>query len=443
MQAMDMIKEFLPSWMPLWVIPLAPVVVGFIAAFWGKIKALYAKASTYLISIVKVDADLSAEMMCHFGTTAETSKLGGQGYMVLSRFVRSKRKQMWILSKWIDKDGDMTFWVRWKKIKVPVWVSRGKDGTQMTFRFFRGTIPMLDLLKNAVHTVNTRKANRYRLHRIGGMGAAKGEGGQGRQASGSSAFTDKPATSFYLTEDPNDIGEPNHSGGPEDLWLPTELKGILDDARQWSRNREWYLDHRLPWRRGYLLHGKPGTGKTSIARAIGIDLDMPIYAIDLQSMTNNDLSAAFEQARSNTPCMVLFEDLDSVYNARTSKQPNAQLGTPPSFDLLLNQIQGVGSNDGVMVMMTTNHLETIDQALGGPAVQKPDGTIEVGELRPRPGRIDRMVKTPDTIDVTGRRQLANRMLTNETEIDMVLAETHGMTPAQFQEVLLTKAQERL
>jgi hypothetical protein len=444
MDIVSIAKEFLPAWMPLWVIPLFPVAVGFVATFWARIQALYSRLSTYMISIVKLDADLSAEIMTYLGSVGTVSRLGSQGYMIMSRYVRSKRKQTWVLTRWIDKEGDMTFWIPWKNIKVPVWVKRGADGTHMSFRFVRGTLPMLELLVNTVSSVNTRKSNRYRLVRVGGSRVERGANGQPVAAADrNGVFTDKPSTAFYLPENSNDIGDPNHSGGPADLWLPESLDNMLSDARQWSRNREWYMEHRLPWRRGYMLYGLPGTGKTSIARAIGIDLDIPIFAFDIQSMANSDLTSAFEQARQSAPCIVLIEDIDSVYNARTSSQPNTQLGTPPSFDLLLNHIQGVGSNDGVMVIITTNHLDTIDQALGGPAVQEADGTIIVGELRPRPGRIDRLVRTPDVIDLDGRLQLASRMIPGATDLAQLMAETENMTPAQYQDVLLSKAQERL
>jgi SpoVK/Ycf46/Vps4 family AAA+-type ATPase len=256
------------------------------------------------------------------------------------------------------------------------------------------------------------------------------------------SFTSLPATSFYLSESHEDIGEPRDMGGPDDLWLPSELAAILEDARTWSRGRTWYQAHRLPWRRGYLIYGLPGTGKTSLARAIGMDLDLPIYAIDLPSMNNRELSDAFTAARSDAPCMLLFEDFDAVHNGRLPRQPNQQLGTPPSFDLLLNQIQGIGTNDGIMVIITTNHLDAIDHALGGPARVDVDGNVTVGESHSRPGRIDRICRTPDTIDSAGRRMLAARMLPN-ADMDALLAETEGQTPAQFQDELLTRAQATL
>jgi SpoVK/Ycf46/Vps4 family AAA+-type ATPase len=132
--------------------------------------------------------------------------------------------------------------------------------------------------------------------------------------------------------------------------------------------------------------------------------------------------------------MLLMEDFDSVYNGRLPCTPNIQLGTPPSFDSLLNQIQGVGSNDGLMVFLTTNHLKSIDQALGGHLV---DGHA-VEHARPRPGRVDMMIQTPDSISEEGRIVIATRMLPKEHWGDLIQS-TAGMTPAQYHEAVLQRA----
>ena len=99
-----------------------------------------------------------------------------------------------------------------------------------------------------------------------------------------------------------------------------------------------------------------------------------------------------------------------------------QNGPSLTFDCLLNCLDGVQRADGLMVMMTTNHLERVDPAIAQP-----------GSIGSRPGRIDRIVSM-GTLGAEGRSQLANRILGDWPEVieDICKAGTDD-TPAQFQE----------
>ena len=252
------------------------------------------------------------------------------------------------------------------------------------------------------------------------MVSLKAKGGSSCPASG----TDIRACLGHrpLDWDLGDFGpDPNRSTSAiERLALDDESRNLVTEATRWRETEDWHRQRGLPWRRGYLLHGSPGTGKTALARALAEDLDLPVFVFDLATLKNDELLKAWNQMLAEVPCMALMEDLDAVFDGR--KNIAVHQGPALTFDCLLNCLDGVQRADGLLVMITTNHLDRIDPAIGQP-----------GTIGSRPGRIDRVVSM-GMLDDNGRRMLAERILDQWPDwIDDLCHAGRGDTPAQFQE----------
>jgi chaperone BCS1 len=166
--------------------------------------------------------------------------------------------------------------------------------------------------------------------------------------------------------------------------LDKELKSkILRDINGYLHPQTscWYANHGIPYRRGYLFSGPPGTGKTSLASAIAGVFGLDIYVISLQdaTMTESQFLRLFSEVPSR--CIVLLEDIDvaglthsptsqSQTTARSKKESSSSI----SLATLLNAIDGVGAQEGRILIMTTNAPRILDKALI------------------RPGRVDLHIK---------------------------------------------------
>eukprot|EP01133_Synstelium_polycarpum_P020525 gene20525-24641_t len=165
---------------------------------------------------------------------------------------------------------------------------------------------------------------------------------------------------------------------------------IIDDVTRFLANQSWYTARGIPYRRGYLLHGPPGTGKSSFITALAGELQLGICILNLAGKNVSD--ASLNQLLSAAPqrSIILLEDIDAAINTKpVGDQPqsapmqyqygNQQFHQPSSqltFSGLLNALDGVAASEGRILFMTTNHIEKLDRVLIRPG--RVDLTIEMG-----------------------------------------------------------------
>ncbi|XP_019410016.1 PREDICTED: mitochondrial chaperone BCS1 [Crocodylus porosus] len=144
---------------------------------------------------------------------------------------------------------------------------------------------------------------------------------------------------------------------------------IVRDVQEFIASPQWYSDRGIPYRRGYLLYGPPGCGKSSFITALAGELQYSICLLSLSDRSLSDdrlnhlLSAAPQQS------IVLLEDVDAAFVSRdlAAENPTAYQGMGRlTFSGLLNALDGVASTEARIVFMTTNHADRLDPALVRP-----------------------------------------------------------------------------
>lgn len=120
---------------------------------------------------------------------------------------------------------------------------------------------------------------------------------------------------------------------------------LYEDAKQFFNNSKWYYDHGIPYRRGYLLYGSPGCGKTSLVAALAGKLKLNICVLTLSSgkLDDNRLNQLLHDAPADT--LILLEDVDSVFVDRNTVTPESDRDMRVTFSGLLNAIDGVASQE--------------------------------------------------------------------------------------------------
>tara|TARA_B100000214_G_scaffold326590_1_gene264719 strand:- start:590 stop:1729 length:1140 start_codon:yes stop_codon:yes gene_type:complete len=137
-----------------------------------------------------------------------------------------------------------------------------------------------------------------------------------------------------------------------------KLKKDLDDFID-PVTVNWYSKHCIPFKRGYLFYGNPGTGKTSTISAIASYLKRKVYKLNLVApgLCDNSLLDAVNSIKRNS--ILVMEDIDALFGVHREKSESFST----TFSGLLNAIDGLGDSKGHIFIMTSNHPEKIDTAL--------------------------------------------------------------------------------
>jgi len=401
------------------------MLFGFIAGFWEKIKFFLNRFISLFYVTVTVEGKGGLSIRSYCWDNFKRSPFGNLWFDSNIEFVRPIKRFQLISYEILGKE-PVVFWMPFKILGIPLRAPltltkvESKDdydrhSNSICMSYVRGTIKIDDLICKSVESYNNiftsldvygDNVKKFHIHRIVGKGrrvSQEQDGGlHDPEHEESVSYSVQLGDKRLLSWNKDDIGPDliQEISMVDSLSLTDEALKMIKEIEQWLKSEEWFREKLIPWKRGWLLYGPAGTGKTSLVRAIAQDLDLPIWSYDLSTLTNEELIKNWDRMLARVPCIALFEDIDNVFDGRVNTGDESGGGL--TFDCFLNCLDGVKKSDGVFIVITTNRVEKLDKALGLP-VENQD------EITTRPGRIDRSLKM-DVLTKEGREKIANRVL---------------------------------
>jgi hypothetical protein len=403
--------------------------VSGVAMAWSNIKGIFARLESLIIVKAELNgSNMKDNFMDYCWARFRSSPLGVRRFQSGDYFIRPKNRWGTVASESTGKF--ITFWKGWRPLFISVGESKGNGASDMTsVSFIRGTFDLESLIVDATNAHDVLRHDksgatfRYYVKRCFGSKKKHGEGepsgGLTQAVSKSPSNSDGWKPLFYAKED---IGVPTSNKPMDNLAYDEKVLEFYQEAVRWKESKDWFKEKGLNWRFGAGLFGPAGTGKSSLAKALGQSLDVPIHSYDLTTMDNEDLVDNWRNSLGESPCIVLLEDADRIFDENRQIK-TAKDKSPLTLDCLLNCISGVQPSDGILVLVTANDPSKLDPALGVP---EPDGKST------RPGRLDRAVFVGN-LNEEGRYKIAKRILSDCLElVDKTVLEGDGETGAQFE-----------
>ena len=213
----------------------------------------------------------------------------------------------------------------------------------------------------------------------------------------------------------------------EDVAGLNEEKGELIEIVDFLKNPKRYTQMGAKIPKGILLYGKPGTGKTLIAKAIAGEANVPFISMSgsefiemFAGLGASRVRKLFDRARKLEPCIVFIDEIDAIGSRRTNAS-GAEAENNQTLNQLLVEMDGFSSEETIIVLAATNRPEMLDKALL------------------RPGRFDRQIVVP-TPDLKGREEILkihakDKKFAEDVTFKGIAEDTAGFTGAELANIL--------
>ena len=206
-----------------------------------------------------------------------------------------------------------------------------------------------------------------------------------------------------------------------------EEKSEMMQIVEFLKNPEQYTKMGAKTPRGVLLCGKPGTGKTLIAKAIAGEANVPFISMSgsefvemFAGLGASRVRKLFERAKKISPCIIFIDEIDAIGSRRASNN-GADTENNQTLNQLLVEMDGFDSDQSIIVIAATNRPEMLDEALL------------------RPGRFDRTINIA-LPDIRGREEILkihskNKKISKDVDFKSIAGDTAGFTGAELENIL--------
>ncbi len=316
----------------------AGAILGVVAACWAKIKAVCWRFCSIGLHQVSIQDELTQTalvdyLITHYKQSRFYDKLYGSanehtidGKFGLVPFELLGKRSILFWNGWFPFVYAMGSKPQPTGNNTAANNAAAQGNAACTLTFLRGTMNAEQLIKDACDARNTaawdvdyRHKERQRRFFIKHVPAVNNAGTAANAVQGNSTLAWYQQSRYRLLKHkPHELGKhiTARRSPLEDLIFPQRVKELIREIRLWRNHKAWYQERGIPWKRGWLCFGPPGTGKTALARAFAEELDMPLFVYNLAELGNFELMKAWAEMQAAAPCVALIEDIDNVFHGR-------------------------------------------------------------------------------------------------------------------------------